>query len=357
MRKTVKHSHFLLALSGILLLGGCALPPAVMVASYAIDGVSFIVSGKSITDHAISVALKKDCALIRVVAGRAICVDANDGTSPPVVVAAIPAGDNWTGDAALAPAGEPELELAAMTPRLGADGMGRPSLVTAMLPSEIMRPAPWHSPRLGLLSVGGPESTQLADLIGMDLIGFGAPVAGGPDDTSDPTSKLGPAKLARGAGPAWGPAQRSIDVPSGRAAAVEQLGAEAKALPRAPAEELDEAADGVAPLGDVRLTPRLVLAVPRPLLEPRLSAVTKTTYSPSADKVQIPMRAGEDRLALAGPVRLAAAATMPLDLVYGVPRFNERRDSAEYYGRLPVVSARRRKDAGGGAWPEPGPWP
>ncbi len=115
MRRTVKHTHFLLALSGILFLGGCAMPPVVMVASYAIDGVSFIVSGKSISDHAISAALKKDCSLIRVIAGRQICVDAKDGTSPPVVVAAIPGGDNWTGDAVLALVGEPELELAAMT--------------------------------------------------------------------------------------------------------------------------------------------------------------------------------------------------------------------------------------------------
>ncbi len=115
MRRTVKHTHFLLALSGILFLGGCAMPPVVMVASYAIDGVSFIVSGKSITDHAISAALKKDCSLIRVIAGRQICVDAKDGTSPPVVVAAIPGGDNWTGDAVLALVGEPKLELAAMT--------------------------------------------------------------------------------------------------------------------------------------------------------------------------------------------------------------------------------------------------
>ena len=68
-----------------------------------------------------------------------------------------------------------------------------------MLPSEITRPAPWDSARLGLLSVGEPESTHLADLIGMDLIGFGAPVAGGPDDAIDPSSKLGPAKQARGA--------------------------------------------------------------------------------------------------------------------------------------------------------------
>ncbi len=38
----------------------------------------------------------------------------------------------------------------------------------------------------GGVSDGEPESTHLADLIGLDLIGFGAPVAGGPDDAIDP---------------------------------------------------------------------------------------------------------------------------------------------------------------------------
>ena len=286
------------------------------------------------TDHAISAALKKDCSLIRVIGGRQICVGAKNGTSPPVVVAEIPGGDNWTGDAVLALVGEPALELAAMTPR--ADGAARPSLFTAMLPWETTHPAAWHSPRLGLLFVGEPESTYLADLIGMDLIGmdligFGAPVAGGPDDAIDPTSKPGTARQARGAGPVWSPVQWSVDVPSGRAAAVGQL-------------------------GDIRLAPRLVLAVPRPLLEPQLSAVAKTTYPSSADKVQVLMRAGEDRLALAGPVRLTATATVRLDLVYGAPRFDARRGSAEYYGRLPAVLWRRR-ETGVGARPQPGPWP
>ncbi len=186
----------------------------------------------------------------------------------------------------------------------------------------------------------------------MDLIGFGAPVAGGPDDAIDPTSKPGPAKQVRRTGPVWSPVQWSIDVPSGRAAAVEQLVAEAKALPHAPAENMDDAADGVALLGDIRLTPRLVLAVPRPLL----SAVAKTTYPSSADKVQVPMRAGEDRLALAGPVRLTATAIVRLDLVYGTSRLDARRGAAEYYGRLPAVLARRREPAVG-ARLQPGPWP
>ena len=57
------------------LLSGCGLPPAVMIASYAADGVSYVATGKSVTDHGISEATGRDCALWRVVQGRAVCKD------------------------------------------------------------------------------------------------------------------------------------------------------------------------------------------------------------------------------------------------------------------------------------------
>ena len=69
MRKT-------LALIGLpLLLGGCGLPPALTAASWALDGVSYLVSGKSVTDHAISEVAAQDCALFRIVQGREFCED------------------------------------------------------------------------------------------------------------------------------------------------------------------------------------------------------------------------------------------------------------------------------------------
>lgn len=57
-----------------LLLAGCALPPAVTVASLAADGVSYLATGKSTTDHAISAIAQEDCALVRAVREEAICV-------------------------------------------------------------------------------------------------------------------------------------------------------------------------------------------------------------------------------------------------------------------------------------------
>jgi len=62
-------------LGATLLLAGCGLPPTLQVASYLFDGISYLASDKSLTDHAISVAMNEDCALFRVVRDRRICVD------------------------------------------------------------------------------------------------------------------------------------------------------------------------------------------------------------------------------------------------------------------------------------------
>ncbi|WP_120496357.1 hypothetical protein [Kiloniella sp. EL199] len=52
-----------------LALGGCALPPAVGVASLAVDVASYFFSGKTLTDHGISAIAQQDCALIRLMEG------------------------------------------------------------------------------------------------------------------------------------------------------------------------------------------------------------------------------------------------------------------------------------------------
>jgi len=60
-------------------LSGCALPPAFTVVSLVADVVSYASSGKSITDHGISIVLKKDCALLRGFQGD-ICIEPDPGT-------------------------------------------------------------------------------------------------------------------------------------------------------------------------------------------------------------------------------------------------------------------------------------
>lgn len=58
-------------------LSGCALPAAVSVASLAADVGSYLASGKTVTDHGLSVVMDQDCALLRVIDGQ-ICEEEED---------------------------------------------------------------------------------------------------------------------------------------------------------------------------------------------------------------------------------------------------------------------------------------
>lgn len=89
-----------LAIIGIpLFLGGCGLPPAISVASWALDGVSYLATGKSVTDHAISEVAQQDCALFRVVQGLEVCETVTDETqtaeAPQSAVAPASVDDSW----------------------------------------------------------------------------------------------------------------------------------------------------------------------------------------------------------------------------------------------------------------------
>lgn len=58
-----------------LALDGCALPPALMVASYSADVVSYSATGKTVTDHAYSAVARSDCSFMRILHRKPICVD------------------------------------------------------------------------------------------------------------------------------------------------------------------------------------------------------------------------------------------------------------------------------------------
>lgn len=66
----------------VILLSGCALPLPVKIASWALDGISFVATKKSITDHGISVIAGRDCAMMRAVTKGRIC----DQLTPSIVV-------------------------------------------------------------------------------------------------------------------------------------------------------------------------------------------------------------------------------------------------------------------------------
>jgi len=67
-----------------LLVSGCAMPFSVSVASFALDGLSYASTGKSITDHGLSMVVDKDCALLRGFTEGHICREDMNG---PVLVA------------------------------------------------------------------------------------------------------------------------------------------------------------------------------------------------------------------------------------------------------------------------------
>ncbi|MBF0094574.1 MAG: SPOR domain-containing protein [Alphaproteobacteria bacterium] len=82
-------------LSG-LLASGCALPPAVVVASYAAEGVSYVSTGKSVTDHGVSVVMNGDCSLWRGLVEGRVCEDRPDAA----FVSRKPLGDVGVADSA-----------------------------------------------------------------------------------------------------------------------------------------------------------------------------------------------------------------------------------------------------------------
>lgn len=56
-----------------LFLSGCFMPVWFTYASFALDGVSYATTGKSVSDHALSIVADEDCAAHRLVVGEAIC--------------------------------------------------------------------------------------------------------------------------------------------------------------------------------------------------------------------------------------------------------------------------------------------
>lgn len=66
-----------------LLVGGCGIPIAVSVASYAADGVLLLTTDKTGSDHLMSLSAGQDCAMWRVAEGRTMCVDYKPGEENP----------------------------------------------------------------------------------------------------------------------------------------------------------------------------------------------------------------------------------------------------------------------------------
>jgi hypothetical protein len=75
IKRSLRNTLCLVALA--LPLSGCLLPPIITIASLALDVGSYAVSGKTMTDHGISLVAEEDCALMRVFEGH-LCEDYQD---------------------------------------------------------------------------------------------------------------------------------------------------------------------------------------------------------------------------------------------------------------------------------------
>ncbi len=69
-----------------VLLGEFAIPAPLRFASWAFDGIAYLTTEKSVTDHGISLVAQQDCALWRGVTGEHIC-RSDEGTAIAVAAA------------------------------------------------------------------------------------------------------------------------------------------------------------------------------------------------------------------------------------------------------------------------------
>lgn len=110
------------------LLAGCtaALPPQLALVTQAADGVAYVFTGKSGTDHIVSTALRRDCAVIRMVQGEAICKPRPEDTDEGQAAIQIYGGQ--PGAALDAPTtGDQTVQLASVMPAAAAPVAARPA--------------------------------------------------------------------------------------------------------------------------------------------------------------------------------------------------------------------------------------
>ncbi len=63
----------------VVWLSGCAsIPAALQQASWVLSGGSYIATGKGPSDHVISIVVKKDCSLLRILLLKPICVPVSE---------------------------------------------------------------------------------------------------------------------------------------------------------------------------------------------------------------------------------------------------------------------------------------
>jgi hypothetical protein len=74
-KKTMPSKHFAILFVLIITLSGCAAPPALQILSLALDGISYIATDKTLTDHGLSALTQKDCKLFRTLEEKEVCIE------------------------------------------------------------------------------------------------------------------------------------------------------------------------------------------------------------------------------------------------------------------------------------------
>ncbi len=140
-------------------LAGCAaaLPPQLALVSQAADGVSYVFTGKSSTDHIVSAAFSRDCAVVRMAQGEAICRARREDTElgqaeiqiygghPGAALDAPAAGDQTVALASVAPAPGP-VQPAPPADRARTPS-GRPMALEPQLPRSPVAPQAKTAPK------------------------------------------------------------------------------------------------------------------------------------------------------------------------------------------------------------------
>ncbi len=102
----------------LLALGGCGAPTALTIAAFAVDGLSWVSTGKGTADHVLSASTNKDCRVTRALQGKPICANTQvafaTGSGPEEQWPEFgsKAGDR-TGDVAVASAAPAQAEISA----------------------------------------------------------------------------------------------------------------------------------------------------------------------------------------------------------------------------------------------------
>ena len=135
----MQRHRFILILAPIL-LSGCAIPPAISIASYVLDGISYAATGKSVSDHGISAVAGRDCAAFRILKGQNPCRGEPTEIRDPAPVDA--------GQQATLPTGEPA-----------------PTVASASAESPAAAGLPAATPRQRYLVLGSYDNRGSADEI------------------------------------------------------------------------------------------------------------------------------------------------------------------------------------------------